>query len=119
MKHESKQCPRCGKEFECKVGDVQNCQCNFPLQNETSVFLAKTKYGCLCAGCLAFFDKLVSKASKHRFPVQKEMLQEGLHYYKEGSKWVFTEFYHILKGYCCENSCRHCPYNPSSTQIKK
>jgi hypothetical protein len=23
---------------------------------------------------------------------------------------VFTEFYHILKGYCCENGCRHCAY---------
>ena len=28
---------------------------------------------------------------------------------KEGYK-VFTEKYHLKRGYCCENSCRHCPY---------
>lgn len=26
-KHEEKYCPRCGSKFECKVGDVLNCQC--------------------------------------------------------------------------------------------
>ncbi|MEO1009880.1 MAG: DUF5522 domain-containing protein [Bacteroidota bacterium] len=24
--------------------------------------------------------------------------------------WVFTEFYHILRGQCCQNGCRHCAY---------
>ncbi|WP_323756859.1 DUF5522 domain-containing protein [Roseivirga sp.] len=23
---------------------------------------------------------------------------------------VFTEKYHLKRGYCCKNGCRHCPY---------
>lgn len=24
---------------------------------------------------------------------------------------VFTALYHKKRGYCCQSSCRHCPYN--------
>ena len=24
---------------------------------------------------------------------------------------VFTENYHLKRGYCCKNNCKHCPYN--------
>ncbi|WP_162098405.1 DUF5522 domain-containing protein [Nitritalea halalkaliphila] len=37
-------------------------------------------------------------------------LKEGEHYYFEGPYMVFTEKYHLLRGYCCTNGCRHCPY---------
>ena len=23
---------------------------------------------------------------------------------------VFTEHYHLKRGYCCKSGCRHCPY---------
>ena len=23
---------------------------------------------------------------------------------------VFTEAYHLKRGYCCQSNCRHCPY---------
>lgn len=41
-----------------------------------------------------------------------EPLIEGEHYYMspEG-RVVFTEKYHLEKGYCCGNGCRHCPYD--------
>ena len=32
------------------------------------------------------------------------------HYFENGFL-VFTEHYHIKRGYCCGNKCRHCPYN--------
>jgi hypothetical protein len=28
----------------------------------------------------------------------------------EGGALVFTARYHLRRGYCCENRCRHCPY---------
>lgn len=31
-------------------------------------------------------------------------------YYLENGLLVFTEAYHLKRGYCCESSCRHCPY---------
>lgn len=36
---------------------------------------------------------------------------EGIHYYlNEEGLVVLTEKYHLEKGYCCGNGCRHCPY---------
>lgn len=37
-------------------------------------------------------------------------LVEGEDYYFEGAFVVFTEQYHLRRGYCCESGCRHCPY---------
>ena len=31
-------------------------------------------------------------------------------YYLDGLRMVFTERYHIRRGYCCKSGCRHCPY---------
>lgn len=28
---------------------------------------------------------------------------------KQGYR-VFTEKYHLRRGYCCKNGCKHCPY---------
>jgi len=40
------------------------------------------------------------------------MLIEGEHfYYDEDGLFVFTEKYHLEKGFCCGNGCKHCPYN--------
>jgi len=44
------------------------------------------------------------------FPLKPEDLVEGIHYYIESGKWVFTEFYHLLRGHCCKSGCRHCVY---------
>ncbi len=31
-------------------------------------------------------------------------------YYMENGFMVFTEAYHLRRGYCCKSACRHCPY---------
>jgi hypothetical protein len=31
-------------------------------------------------------------------------------YYVENGLLVFTEAYHLRRGYCCKSGCRHCPY---------
>ncbi|MCX8472538.1 MAG: DUF5522 domain-containing protein [Sediminibacterium sp.] len=36
---------------------------------------------------------------------------EGIDFYYEDSLMVFTAWFHLKKGYCCENNCRHCPYH--------
>ena len=30
--------------------------------------------------------------------------------YFEGPYLIFTEAYHLRRGYCCQSGCRHCPY---------
>ena len=43
-------------------------------------------------------------------PSQKQdELQPG-DFYFEGQYMVFTEAYHLRRGYCCNSGCRHCPY---------
>jgi len=109
--HEEKYCPKCRQAFTCKMGDIQNCQCSaVRLSEDTRAFLAKTYFDCLCSSCLQKIDHDVHAARAYHFPGQKEMLTEGLHYYKEGGAFVFTELYHLLRGYCCGNGCRHCVY---------
>ncbi len=42
----------------------------------------------------------------------KQQLVEGIDfYYNEDGYIVLTEKYHLDKGFCCGNGCRHCPYN--------
>lgn len=32
-------------------------------------------------------------------------------YYKTADGYiVFTEQYHLKRGYCCKSGCKHCPY---------
>lgn len=31
-------------------------------------------------------------------------------FYIENGKYVFTEEFHLKRGYCCNSGCRHCPY---------
>ncbi len=38
-------------------------------------------------------------------------LIENIDYYiDENGLLVFTAAYHLKRGYCCKNGCRHCPY---------
>lgn len=111
MKHEEVHCSRCEASFECKVGDISNCQCStVKVSGETHEFLAKTHYGCLCKKCLEELNRAVKARGVYKFPVSPELLVEDLHFYREDGFFVFTEFYHILRGNCCGNGCRHCAY---------
>lgn len=40
------------------------------------------------------------------------MLQENVDYYiNEDGNFVFTNAYHLKRGYCCRNKCLHCPWD--------
>lgn len=52
-KHEIKTCPRCRNSFECKAGDITNCQCyGVKLSAEAEGFISKQYDDCLCRNCL-------------------------------------------------------------------
>ena len=52
-KHEIKTCARCGATFECKAGDITNCQCyGVKLSAEAEGFISKQYDDCLCRNCL-------------------------------------------------------------------
>jgi len=38
-------------------------------------------------------------------------LVENIDYYiNENGYFVFTKAYHLKRGYCCGNNCKHCPW---------
>jgi hypothetical protein len=54
------------------------------------------------------------------FPNQSNLSPED--YYASGEGYIiFTEKYHLKRGYCCKNICKHCPfgYNKKNTTTKK
>ena len=46
-------------------------------------------------------------------------------YYNDDGYIVLTEKYHLEKGFCCGNGCKHCPYNyknvpePKRSELRK
>jgi len=46
-------------------------------------------------------------------------LIEGVHYTMEGGLMVFSKEYHLARGTCCGNACRHCPYEHKNVRNKK
>ncbi len=49
-------------------------------------------------------DKAAAEAEENQIFV------EGLDFYFEDGLMVLTRRYLQNRGYCCENLCRHCPY---------
>ncbi|MFT5980433.1 MAG: hypothetical protein ACI898_001205 [Flavobacteriales bacterium] len=41
---------------------------------------------------------------------KQNQLEPGDFYTSEAGYIVFTEQYHLKRGYCCKNGCKHCPY---------
>jgi hypothetical protein len=37
-------------------------------------------------------------------------LSDDEYYLDPNGFMVFTAAYHLKRGYCCKNACRHCPY---------
>jgi hypothetical protein len=53
-----------------------------------------------------------------QMPPTTHPLIEGLDYYKEGDKWVFTADYLKQRGVCCSQGCRHCPFRDPQPETK-
>jgi len=48
--------------------------------------------------------------------VKDKQLRNGVDYYIEGERVIFTALTHINRGSCCGDHCRHCPYEPRNTK---
>lgn len=105
-------CQRCKNTFTCRADYIEQCQCTgVVLSDATRRFLSASNFKCLCVNCLKELNQKFELLADKQFPKRgKDPLVEGFHYYKEGTRWVFTEQYLMLRGYCCNNQCRHCPY---------
>ena len=51
--YEHKYCPRCSHAFECKVGNITQCQCyGVPFTPEERTYIDKLFTDCVCRTCL-------------------------------------------------------------------
>jgi Family of unknown function (DUF5522) len=51
--------------------------------------------------------------------LKRNRLKEREDYYLENGLMVFTSTHHLKRGYCCNNQCRHCPYESATVKTKK
>lgn len=52
-RHEDKYCPRCGIAFECKVGNITQCQCyGISVNIEEQQYISKQFSDCICFSCI-------------------------------------------------------------------
>jgi len=58
---------------------------------------------CLCRKCVMTFHREQSATGPLAVAV-------GNYYFDPDGLMVFTAKYHLRRGYCCGNGCRHCPY---------
>ena len=43
--------------------------------------------------------------------MENQLVEGKDFYFNEEGFIVLTERYHLEKGFCCGNGCKHCPYN--------
>lgn len=48
---------------------------------------------------------------KTNFMATNDIKENEDFYYNEQGYKVFTEKFHLKRGYCCKNGCKHCPYS--------
>lgn len=51
--------------------------------------------------------------------MNQQLIEGKDFYYNDEGKLVMTTQYHLNRGYCCGNGCKHCPYNYINVQIEK
>ena len=52
----------------------------------------------------------MEKITKNKKEATRNRLNPEDFYMTTEGFMVFTEAYHLKRGYCCKNGCRHCPY---------
>ncbi len=115
----TKICPKCNTEFQCS----KKCWCyDYP------PILPITNAGCSCQNCLHnevqekieeyLTDLTPSKIkSIQKLGVPSKFI-EGIDYnLNEKGHWVFTSWFLLRQGKCCNNNCKNCPYPKKSKHM--
>ena len=106
---DTSRCPLCGGANNCQRCTPNAykgpCWCEPMCLPETllaRVPLELRDQTCICRACVAAFHRGNSSPPP-------PALQPGDFYFDRGMM-VLSRAYHLRRGYCCGNGCRHCPY---------
>lgn len=94
-----KTCPNCSANLTCGSQE-EKCWC----MTYAPLSTLNEEKDCLCEACLKVAIKATAQSSKEIAVRQEE------DYYIENGFYIFTRSYHLKRGTCCKNGCRHCPY---------
>lgn len=107
-------CPLCGGPNDCRLCTAATykgpCWCEsakVPDELLARVPAEARNRACICRACVAAFHQEQSGASP--LPVGP-----GDFYFGPDGLMILTAAYHLRRGYCCDNDCRHCPYQTTS-----
>jgi len=110
-------CSNCGKALVCEVETSSSCWCT-----QYPPILSPTDgAACLCTNCLQAKiqakikdyveavenGQILNEANRYATP----KLIEGIDFYMENGLMVLSSWFHLKRGECCGNACRHCPYD--------
>jgi hypothetical protein len=111
-----KVCPGCSSSFQCGG----ECWCN----NFPPIISVKEKEvsDCLCERCLTnrlvdiiddfMVDLSPEKIEQIKSLQKPEKLINGIDYnINQQGRLVFSKWYLLRRGYCCQFGCQNCPYN--------
>lgn len=120
------QCPMCGGDNRCRLakGHLYKglCWCEeiiVPSQILRALAADHFEPACLCRSCLETVARLshelddnaaVASKAQERPENSRSAGHEEDYYFEENGKLVFTATYHLRRGNCCGNGCRHCPF---------
>ena len=112
-------CSACGARFECGgQAGASHCWC----AELPRILPVDLEQKCLCPACLepvvqrgiAEFVAAVTPATAATCGATRYAtdgpLVEGIDYETERGFMVFSAWYLLKRGYCCETGCRNCPY---------
>jgi Family of unknown function (DUF5522)/Cysteine-rich CWC len=106
----AEQCPVCGSDNQCRLpkGLLYKgpCWCEeitLPSRVLGTFVSDSLQPVCLCRSCLERLAQ-ISRESRDPATVEKDF------YLDENGNVVFTAAYHLKRGTCCGNGCRHCPF---------
>lgn len=115
-----KTCPKCSTRFRCGPDhESGRCWC----EDYPPLLIPSPGLECLCPACLGETLSVLLESRLREIP--KEVRRnnplftrharpgppvEGPDFYRENGYMVFTAWFHLKRGECCGNGCRHCPY---------
>ena len=126
----TQRCPLCAGANHCRVaaGCLYKgaCWCeeaSVPVHVLRFLVVGQLEASCLCRRCLASLarhSRNLDDAAQILARVREEVVApsgSSDFYQDESGRIVFTAAYHLKRGSCCGNGCRHCPYPLGKTEM--